>query len=90
MADPVDILARAKIVGGADPVAELKAQPSADLSVGSVVLVGDYNWRKGPLWPSLCALVFGRRQRFTHLGLRCTVAWWREQPYLIWIAEARP
>ena len=87
MADAADILARAKIVDGADPVAGLKALPSADLSVGSVVLVGDHNWRKGPLWPSLCAFVFGRRQRFTHLGLHCTVAWWRDQPYLIGIAE---
>jgi hypothetical protein len=87
MADPVDILGRAKIVGGADPVAELTALPSADLSIGSVVLVGDHNWRKGPLWPSLCALVFGRRQRFTHLGMRCTVAWWRDQPYLVRVDE---
>ena len=90
MADAVDTLARALVADCEDPVAGLKALPSADLSVGSVVLVGDHNWRKGPLWPSLCAFVFGHRQRFTHLGLDCTVAWWRGHPYLIWIAEARP
>tara|TARA_R100000935_G_scaffold16663_1_gene33050 strand:- start:640 stop:912 length:273 start_codon:yes stop_codon:yes gene_type:complete len=87
MADPLDTLARALVAASADPVADLAALPSADLSVGSVVLVGDYNWRKGPLWPSLCALVLGRRQRFTHLGMHCTVAWWRDRPYLIGIAE---
>jgi hypothetical protein len=64
--------------------------PVKDMAIGTVVLVGDLNWRKGPLWPSLCALVAGRRQRFEHPGMRCTVAWWREQPYLIWIGEARP
>ncbi len=58
-----------------------------DAAIGSIVLVGDYNWRKGPVWPSLCALLLGRRQRFDHLGLRCTVAWWREQPFLIRVRE---
>lgn len=78
------------VPGDDEAIRGLSAMPMSDASTGAVVLVGDYNWRKGPLWPSLCALVMGRRQRFTHLGKRCTVAWWREQPYLVGFREARP
>jgi len=53
-------------------------------------MVGDHNWRRAPLSRRVRIFLFGRRERITHLGMRCTVAWWREQPYLIWIAEARP
>ncbi len=60
-----------------------------DQALGMVALVGDYNWRKGPFWPSVCAFLFGRRQRYVHLNMRCTVAWWRDQPYLIAIREAK-
>jgi hypothetical protein len=78
------------VPGDDEAIRGLRAMPRSDLSIGTVVLVGDYNWRKGLLWPSLCALVMGRRQRFTHLGMGCTVAWWRGQPYLIRMREARP
>jgi len=61
----------------------------SDAAIGAVVLVGDYNWRKVPLGASLMALLFGKRQRFEHLGKRCTVAWWRSQPYLIRFGEVR-
>lgn len=61
-----------------------------DMVQGGKVLVGDHNWREGPLWPSVCAFLFGARERFTHLGMRCTVAWWRGKPYLIGLREARP
>ncbi len=60
-----------------------------DAAVGAIVLVGDHNWRKGPFWPALCALLFGRRERFVHLGLRCSVAWWRGQPFLVRVREAK-
>ena len=59
-----------------------------DAATGSVVLVGDYNWRRGPFRRALGAYLFGRRERFVHLGMRCTVAWWRDQPYLISMREA--
>lgn len=61
---------------------------ASDAAIGSVVLVGDYNWRQGPMRAALAAWLFGRRERFVHLGLRCTVAWWRGQPYLISLREA--
>jgi len=59
-----------------------------DMAIGAKVLVGDYNWRDGPIWPAVCAFLFGRRERFVHLGLRCTVAWWKGEPYLIWVRGA--
>lgn len=59
-----------------------------DIATGTVVLVGDFNWRKGPMRRALVALLFGRRERFVHLGMRCTVAWWRDQPYLVGMREA--
>lgn len=58
-----------------------------DAAIGSVVLVGDFNWRKGSIWASAMAFMFGRRQRFEHLGMHCTVAWWKDQPYLIGLRE---
>lgn len=58
-----------------------------DLSVGTVVLVGDYNWRKGPRLTAMCAFLLGSRQRFEHLDMVCTVAWYREKPYLIRMRE---
>ncbi|MGK8234039.1 hypothetical protein ACLGGT_14290 [Roseovarius sp. MS2] len=69
---------------------DLAGIPSKDLSTGGKVMVGDHNWRRAPLSRRVRIFLFGRRERITHLGMRCTVAWWREQPYLIWIAEARP
>ncbi len=60
----------------------------SDMAIGTVVLVGDYNWRKGPMWPSIVAMCIGRRQRFVHLGMRCTIAWYKEQPYLIALRQA--
>ena len=59
----------------------------SDMALGAVVLVGDHNWRKGPKWSALAAFLLGRRQRFTHLGMKCTVAWYEDQPYLISICE---
>ena len=61
----------------------------SDMALGAVVLVGDHNWRKGPTWPALAAFLLGRRQRFIHLGMKCTVAWHKGKPYLIWISKAR-
>lgn len=60
-----------------------------DMAIGTITLVGDYNWRKGPMWPSICAFLFGRRQRYVHLDMRCTVAWWKDQPYLISLREIK-
>lgn len=59
-----------------------------DMTYGAKTLVGDHNWRKGPRLPALLAFLFGRRERFVHLGVRCTIAWWRGAPYLITITEA--
>lgn len=59
-----------------------------DLALGTVVLVGDDNWRRGPVWRAALAFLFGRRQRFTHLGMRCTVAWLNDRPYLVSMREA--
>ncbi|TDE40939.1 hypothetical protein [Antarcticimicrobium sediminis] len=56
---------------------------------GTKVLVGDLNWRKGALRPILAALLFGRRERFDHHGIICTLAWWQEKPYLFRVREAR-
>ncbi len=58
-----------------------------DAAIGSLVLVGDFNWRKGPFWPAMLALAFGRRRRFVHLGMHCTIAFWKDQPYLIGLRE---
>ena len=59
-----------------------------DMACAAMVLVGDDNWRKTGRWRDcLMAVLFGRRTRFVHLGMRCTVAWWRDQPYLIWMTE---
>lgn len=60
-----------------------------DMAYAAQVLVGDENWRRGPWRPALAAWAFGRRTRFTHLGMRCTVAWWKGQPYLVGMREAR-
>lgn len=58
--------------------------------VCAILLVGDHNWRQGPLWPALCAFFLGRREVMnTYLGDRATVAWWREQPFLIRIRSTR-
>jgi hypothetical protein len=61
-----------------------------DMVQGGKVLVGDRNWREGPVLVSICAFLFGTRERFIHLGMLCTVAWWRGKPYLIGLSEARP
>ena len=63
-------------------------KPASDLACGAVVLVGDHNWRRGPRLPAALAFLFGKRQRFEHLGMRCLVAWRGGKPYLISIREA--
>ncbi len=56
----------------------------------AVLLVGDYRWRKGPRLNALCAWLFGRREVFrTHLGDVAEIAWWRGEPYLVALEEAR-
>lgn len=55
------------------------------MEIGAIVLVGDHLWRKGPRLKAALAFVFGRRQRFEHLGKHCTVAWFCGNPYLIHI-----
>jgi hypothetical protein len=60
-----------------------------DMAYAAQVLVGDHNWREGPTGPALAAWLFGRRTRFTHLGMRCTIAWWRGKPYLVGLREAQ-
>jgi len=58
-----------------------------DMAYGTKVFVGDHNWRKGPFWPAMAALLFGQRERFEHLGMRITIAWRHGKPYLIRIRE---
>ncbi|PCH70269.1 MAG: hypothetical protein COC12_08420 [Rhodobacteraceae bacterium] len=60
-----------------------------DYAYGYAVMAGDDNWRKGPLWRSAMAFLFGRRHRFEHLGMRCTIAWWKDEPFLISMREVR-
>jgi len=62
-------------------------EPEADLAYGAVVLVGDHNWRRGPKLAAALAFLFGQRQRFEHLGMRCLVAWRKGEPYLISIRD---
>lgn len=59
-----------------------------DMACGAKVMVGDHNWRKGPFWPAIFAWAFGKRERFEHLGMRCTVSWWKGKPYLTGLEEA--
>lgn len=61
----------------------------SDAAYGVKVLVGDHNWRKGPVRAAVAAWLFGRRERFEHLGMHCTVAWWKGKPYLVGLREAR-
>lgn len=60
-----------------------------DLAIGTIVMVGDHLWRKGSRKNAVLAFLFGKRQRFVHLKMRCTVSWWRGHPYLIGFREAR-
>lgn len=60
-----------------------------DFETGTLTLVADHNWRKGPMFPAACAWLFGKRQRYEHLGLKCVVAWWKDTPYLIGLREAK-
>lgn len=64
-----------------------RAGVKGDFAVGSMVLIADLNWRKGPVWPAMLALMFGRREHFVHLGMRCTLAWWKGTPYLVRFRE---
>jgi hypothetical protein len=41
------------------------------------------------MWRALAAFLLGRRQRFVHLGMKCTVAWYKDQPFLINLRETR-
>lgn len=66
-----------------------KCVPTAhDMACAAKVLVGDDNWRNGPKLPAIAAFLFGARERFEHLDLRCTVAWHKGKPYLISVREA--
>lgn len=60
-----------------------------DMALGSKVLIGDLNWRKGPVLAVTAAFFFGRRERFEHLGMHVTLAWWKGSPYLIGLREVR-
>lgn len=57
----------------------------------TVLLAGDWHWRKGPRWKALCAWLFGERETVvTHLNDVAHIAWWRGEPYLISLSEAKP
>lgn len=48
-----------------------------------LVMRADHNWRRGAFWPSMLALMFGRRERVVYNRQICTIAWWDHVPYLI-------
>lgn len=61
----------------------------SEATIDALILVGDYHWRKGPFWPKVWAVLFGRREVFTtQFGDTVKVAWWRGQPFLTSISEA--
>lgn len=61
-----------------------------DMSIGAKVLTGDRHWKEAGL-PELARVVlFGEREVFVHLGVACTIRWWRGKPYLSDVREARP
>ncbi|MCT4554646.1 MAG: hypothetical protein N4A53_08165 [Pelagimonas sp.] len=56
----------------------------------ALMLVADWNWRKGPRRKAALAWLLGRRERFrTHLGDDAKIAWWRGSPYLIRLKEVK-
>lgn len=59
-----------------------------DAATGAITLVGNHNWKRAPLALRAVVLLFGRYERFDHLGKRMSVFWWRGQPYLALIREA--
>lgn len=61
----------------------LEALRDCDKGPAAIIFVGDWRWRKGPRLNAILAFLFGPRQVFVHLGMRATVAWYREQPYLV-------
>lgn len=61
----------------------------SDLNIGAVVLVGDHNWRAAGFWLALDVLLFGRVERFEHLGMKCTVRWLNGKPYLTSLREVK-
>lgn len=58
-----------------------------DLHIGAVVMVGSQNWSRASWRRKLAVFLFCKRQRFVHLGMRLTVAWRDEKPYLLRISE---
>jgi len=64
-------------------VGQKLGQDIDDMAIGTIILVGDYRWRKGPRLMAALAFVLGRRQRIEHLGMHCTLAWFCGHPYLI-------
>lgn len=64
-------------------------EQSRDMSTGSLVFVSDANWKAAPLWVLLLVFLFGKRQRFTHLGTRFVMAWLWDAPYLIWVRASQ-
>jgi hypothetical protein len=62
----------------------------SEAQISMILLIGDHNWRHGPLWPAICAFCHGRRETIrTHLGDTATIAWWRDRPFLIRIRRSR-
>ena len=59
-----------------------------DAVLGAKVLVGNRNWKAAGLWTALRVILFGRIERFEHLGCRIILRWWRGEPYLTSIEEA--
>lgn len=60
-----------------------------DMQRGLTTLRADRNWREAGLWLSLRVLAFGTRQRVRHLDKWLTLIWLEDEPYLVWISEAR-
>lgn len=64
-------------------------QAGADLSIGMLTLAADGFWKQAG-WPRRIAVVlFGRHQVYQHLGYRLRISFWRDNPYLVTIREAR-
>lgn len=61
----------------------------ADLTYGAKTLIGDRNWQNAGLRETVLVLLFGKRETYEHLGVRCTIRWWQGCPYLTAIREAR-
>lgn len=58
------------------------------MAYGAKVMVGDHNWKRAGLWEVARVFLFGEREVFEHLGIRCTIRWWQGHPYLTDVREA--